>query len=49
MKADHEILTPSQRWIGPLATIIAMFVLLGFFHNASMGKYRVFHRRVRNH
>lgn len=31
MKTDHEILTPSQRWVGPLATIVAMFVLLGFF------------------
>lgn len=31
MKTDHEILTPSQRWIGPIATVIAMLVLLGFF------------------
>ncbi len=31
MKTDHEILTPSQRWIGPLATIVAMLVVLGFF------------------
>ena len=31
MKTDNEILTPSQRWIGPIATVIAMLVLLGFF------------------
>jgi hypothetical protein len=31
MKTDPEILTPSLRWIGPLATIVAMLVLLGFF------------------
>ena len=31
MKTDHETLTPSQRWIGPPATLVAMLVLLGFF------------------
>jgi len=31
MKTNKEILTPSQRWIGAIATVIAMLVLLGFF------------------
>ena len=31
MKTNNEILTPAQRWIGPLATIVCMLVLLGFF------------------
>ncbi len=31
MKTDHELLTPMERWVGPVATVLAMLVLLGFF------------------